>query len=163
VQLRQYSLLLTWKSEVGWTSQKQKAVALSTAEAEYIAESEAVREAVWLRNVLSDLGFPQKEVTSIYQDNTTAMAWSHDEAYSKRGKRIDVRYHYTMDRVKIGNERVQFTGTRDMVADIMTKPLNGEELRAREIGCNCVNRCRRRSEECVEHSSVSPPIGHSMI
>jgi hypothetical protein len=34
-----------------------------------------------------------------------------------------------MDQVTIGNVRVQFTGTRDMVADIMTKPLNGEELR----------------------------------
>jgi hypothetical protein len=34
-----------------------------------------------------------------------------------------------MDQVKIGNVRVQFTGTRYIVADIMTKPLNGEELR----------------------------------
>jgi hypothetical protein len=73
---------------VGWTSQKQKAVALSTAEAEYIAQSEAVRETVWLRNVLSDLGVPQKEATSIYQDNTTSIAWSHDEAYSKRGSTL---------------------------------------------------------------------------
>jgi hypothetical protein len=59
---------------VGWTSQKQKAVALSTAEAEHIAQWEAVRETVWLRNVLSDLGFPQKEATSLHQDNTTAIA-----------------------------------------------------------------------------------------
>jgi hypothetical protein len=114
---------------VGWTSQKQKAVALSATEAEYIARSEAVRETVLLRNVLSDLGLPQKEATSIYQENTTAIAWSHDAAYSKRGKHIDVRYHYKMDQVKIGNVRVQFTGRRDMVADIVTKPLNGEELR----------------------------------
>jgi hypothetical protein len=36
-------------------------------------------------------------------------------------KHIDVRYHYKMDQVKIGNVRVQFTGTRDMVAKVMTK------------------------------------------
>jgi hypothetical protein len=125
------ALMIGNNALIGWTSQKQKPVALSTAEAEYIAQSEAVRETVWLRNILSDLGFTQKEPTSVYQDNTTAIAWSHEEAYSKRGKDIDVRYHYTMDQVKVGNVRVQFTGTKDMVADVMTKPLSGEELRRR--------------------------------
>jgi hypothetical protein len=114
---------------IGWTSQKQKAVALSTAEAEYIAQSEAVRETVWLRNVFRDLGFPQREPTSVHQDNTTAIAWWQENAYSKRGRHIDVRYHYTVDQVNAGNVRVQFTGSEDMVADVMTKPLSGEELR----------------------------------
>jgi hypothetical protein len=61
-------LMISSNTVVGWASQKQKAVALSTAEAEYIAQSEAARETVRLQNVLSDLLFPQREETSFYQD-----------------------------------------------------------------------------------------------
>jgi hypothetical protein len=54
---------------VSWSSKKQTATALSTAEAEYIALSHAVRESIWLKNMFWDLGFVQLSPTIIYEDN----------------------------------------------------------------------------------------------
>src|SRR5271154_1077835 len=54
---------------VSWSSKKQPTVALSTTEAEYMAASAATKEAIWLRILLEDLGFPQTEATTIRADN----------------------------------------------------------------------------------------------
>ena len=54
---------------VSWFSKKQSSVALSTAEAEYIAAWAASKEAVWLRKLLADLSGHQVDVTVIFCDN----------------------------------------------------------------------------------------------
>ncbi len=59
-----------------WRSKKQTSVALSTAEAEYIALSGATQEAMWLRQLISELN--HLEVTVIYEDNQSAISMSHN-------------------------------------------------------------------------------------
>jgi hypothetical protein len=58
---------------VHWTSKKQGGVALSTAEAEYVAASSCAQDVIWLRGVLCDLNYQQREPTAIFEDNTAAI------------------------------------------------------------------------------------------
>jgi hypothetical protein len=61
---------------VHWTSKTQGCVALSTAEAEYVTASSCAQDVIWLRGVLGDLNYQQREPTVIFEDNTAAIKWS---------------------------------------------------------------------------------------
>ena len=71
-----------------WKSQKEKCVALSTAETKYIALSATVQEAIWIINLLTDFGYPQKHSSTISEDNTAAIAMSRNFEYHGRAKYI---------------------------------------------------------------------------
>ena len=80
---------------VVWISVKQSSIADSTMEAEYIAASEAAKEAVWLKNFLSDMEVVpnmDKPIT-LYCDNSGAVANSREPRSHKRGKHIERKYH----------------------------------------------------------------------
>jgi Reverse transcriptase (RNA-dependent DNA polymerase) len=61
---------------VHWTSNRQGCVALSAAEAEYVAASSCAQDVIWLPCVLCDLKYQQREPTVIFEDNTAAIKWS---------------------------------------------------------------------------------------
>ena len=61
---------------VSWKSKRRTVVALSLAEAEFVAASSLVQEVIYTRRLLEKLGFPQAEPTVIYEDNRTCIAWS---------------------------------------------------------------------------------------
>jgi 2-polyprenyl-3-methyl-5-hydroxy-6-metoxy-1,4-benzoquinol methylase len=105
--------LLGGNAVIDRISQKQKAVGLSTSEAEYISQSEAVQETMWLRKALHELELGQKEPTTVFQDNSAAIAWSEEDAYTKRSKQIDVRYYFSAEQVRHGNVTAKFVGTKD--------------------------------------------------
>ena len=108
---------------VSWCSRTQRSTSLSTAEAEYIAAADAAREAIWLRQFLSELGFPQ-ESTIIYEDNQAAIALATDHGVSRRTKHIDVRHHFLRDCVTTGKLVLCYLSSKEMVADILTKAVN---------------------------------------
>jgi hypothetical protein len=108
---------------VSWQSRQQRTVALSSTEAEYIALSDAVREAQFLRQLLLELGYPQAGPTPIYQDNQACIAMAKNDSFSKRTKHIDVRHQFVQDAVKEGLVRIEYMHTSQMPADCLTKPL----------------------------------------
>ena len=121
-------------------SKKQQTVALSTAEAEYLALSMAVQEAIWLQSLLHELGVHKvKSSALIMQDNQSTVAIAtNPEAYD-RTKRIDIRHHFVRDCVDSGLIQLQYCPSKQMVADILTKPLTQvrfEELRAKLGVCS---------------------------
>ena len=69
---------------VSWKSHKQRCVARSTTEADYVALSECVQEAIWLRRLLSERGFQQTEQTKIYEDNRGAIELAKNPTLHKR-------------------------------------------------------------------------------
>ena len=71
---------------VCWRSKKQPCIALSTAEAEYIALSAAVQEALWMEQLLIDLNVNIKTPMTIYEDNKVAISMSKKSAVSRKGK-----------------------------------------------------------------------------
>ena len=85
---------------VTWKSRKQSCVALSTAEAEYIALSSATQESVWLRNLTSELGSPAETPTTIYEDNQSAIAMTKNPQFHGRAKHIDIKYHFIRENVE---------------------------------------------------------------
>ncbi|KAL5824888.1 hypothetical protein ACOSQ3_020951 [Xanthoceras sorbifolium] len=77
-----------------WTSKKQPIVALSSCEAEYVAVSFIVCEAIWLRNLLAGLNHTQEGSTMIYVDNKSAIELSKNPIQHGRSKHIDTRFHF---------------------------------------------------------------------
>ena len=68
-------------------------MALSTTEAEYMAITEAVKEAIWLHGLLKDLGVSQKQL-DVYSDSHSANHFSKNQVFYSQTKHIDVRYHF---------------------------------------------------------------------
>ena len=110
-------------SAITWYSRKQSVTAMSTMEAEYIALSEAAREARWLRNLFSELGFAQKLPTKIWGDNEGSIAISKNPQFHKRAKHIGVQFHSVKEQVKEGKIIVESCRTQHQTADVLTKAL----------------------------------------
>ena len=76
-----------------WSSRQQRCVSLSTAEAEYVALSEAGRDVLWLRQLLSELGSSPPKPTRLLEDNKSAIKWTEDSHAWSRSRHIDCSYH----------------------------------------------------------------------
>jgi len=108
-----------------WRSVKQKCIADSTMEAEYVAASEAAKEAVWFRNFLLDLDVVPNLPRSltVYCDNTGAVANSKEPRDHKAAKHIERKYHLIRGIVKRGDIVVAHISSEDNRADPFTKSL----------------------------------------
>ena len=87
---------------VSWMSRKQDTVALSSAEAEYVAACEVSREAIWLRKLLSDLFEGPIDPTVIHCDNTSCIRFCEDTMFHGKTNHINNKYHYIQELVKNG-------------------------------------------------------------
>ena len=108
---------------ISWASKKQPVVALSTTEAEYVAETTAACQAVCLRRVLKDLCHEQENGTTIYCDNSSVIALSKNSVFHKRTKHIDTKFHFIRELVNNGEIVWKHCRTEDQLADIWKKPL----------------------------------------
>eukprot|EP00253_Pinus_taeda_P004926 PITA_04926 len=109
---------------ISWASKKQPIVALSTAEAKYVAATATTCQAVWMRRMLRSLGQEQAKATVIFCDNSSATALSKNPVFHKRTKHIDTRFHYIRELVTNIEITLQHCRTQEQVADILTKPLD---------------------------------------
>jgi hypothetical protein len=98
-------------------------IALSTAEAEYAALTQAAKEAIWLQNLLKDLGMSKHVPRVINVDNQGVIALAENPIRHARTKHLDVQLQFVRDHVKRSTIRLQYCPTEDMLADIMTKAL----------------------------------------
>eukprot|EP00873_Tetraselmis_striata_P038072 jgi/Tetstr1/458336/TSEL_004301.t1 len=108
---------------VSWKSQLQATVALSTAEAEYMALCAAVCEALFLRELLRELCCAQSEATVIFEDNQSCIALTSNPMTNGRSKHIAIKYHFTREKVLSGEVAIEYCPTAQMVADALTKAL----------------------------------------
>ena len=109
---------------------------MSTCEAEYIAAAEAAKEAVWLKNMINDLGLPGIHVDKVplFIDNNSALKTTRNPEFHARMKHIAVRHHFIRERVEAGDIDTIRVATKDNLADIFTKGLlrpTFEDLRDR--------------------------------
>jgi hypothetical protein len=108
---------------ITWKSQKQKIVAQSSAEAEYVALAEAAKEAIWLRKFQTNFKMETNYPIVIYEDNQSAIQIANNPIHSNRTKHIEVQYHATREYVKNNQIKLKYLQTNDMIADAMTKSL----------------------------------------
>ncbi|XP_071695682.1 secreted RxLR effector protein 161-like [Rutidosis leptorrhynchoides] len=123
---------------ITWKSSKQKVVAQSTTEAEYIAASEATQEAAWMKKFITDLRvMPSiEDPIEIFCDNNGAIAQAKEPRSHHSTKRILRRFHYIRHIVKNGDVCISKVHTDQNLADPFTKALaqSKYEGHARSIG-----------------------------
>ena len=106
---------------VAWRTQKQKSVALSTTEAEFMALSEGLKLVLWLRSLLGELDCKQMDPTVIKEDNQGAVTWGQEGV--RHAKHVFIRKNFVKENVDKGSIRLEYCETKKMTADILTKPL----------------------------------------
>lgn len=110
-------------SPITWQSAKQKVVAMSSCEAEYIAAAIAARQGVWLVRLLFDLVRVEPGAPRLKVDNQSAIALIKNPVFHDRSKHIETKYHYIRDCVDRGRIAVEKVSTERQLADILTKAL----------------------------------------
>lgn len=113
---------------VSWCSRKQSTVSLSTTEAEYVAASEATKEATWLKLLAAELLPHQKGPILLNIDNQSAIKLVKNPEMHKRTKHIDIKYHFIRQKLEENTISVAYISTGDQIADIFTKPLHGDRF-----------------------------------
>ena len=108
---------------VSWASKKQVSVALSSAEAEIVAASEASKEALALRMFLADLGVHDGKPTSLASDNQAAIATAYNPEHHSRMKHVERRHFFVRECVENLQIVVPYVPTCDNLADFFTKAL----------------------------------------
>ncbi|KAJ1274520.1 hypothetical protein BS78_05G068600 [Paspalum vaginatum] len=108
---------------ITWQSSKQKVVALSSCEAEYIAAAQGACQGVWLARLLKDLIGSESGAPMLKVDNKSAIDLSKNPVHHDRSKHIDIKYHYIRECVDGGKIVIDQISTKDQLADILTKPL----------------------------------------
>ncbi|KAJ9539488.1 hypothetical protein OSB04_032221 [Centaurea solstitialis] len=110
---------------ISWKCSKQDTIADSTTEAEYIATSDAAKEAVWLRNFLSGLRVVAciSRPIDIFCDNSGAVAQAKEPREHHKSRHVLRKYHLTREIIGRGDVRICKISTDDNVADPLTKPL----------------------------------------
>jgi hypothetical protein len=126
---------------VAWTCRRQRTIALSSSEAEYMALGDAVQEALYLRQLLDDMGFKQSGPTLLFEDNQGCIFMANKDAHSKRTKHIDIRFKFVQEAVQEQTVSVRYLHSKMMPADCLTKPLSRDRLsvcRSRIMHCPSV-------------------------
>ncbi|KAH7429742.1 hypothetical protein KP509_09G063700 [Ceratopteris richardii] len=113
---------------ISWRSRLQECTTVSTTEAEYVAASEACKEALWLSRLACDMGLPQ-HVRHLLSDSQSAIALAKNPVYHAKTKHIEVRYHFIRDCLATESIILEKVHTRDNAADVLTKALPKDSFR----------------------------------
>ncbi|WVZ95085.1 LOW QUALITY PROTEIN: hypothetical protein U9M48_040890 [Paspalum notatum var. saurae] len=116
------------KCPISWQSQKQRIVALSTCEAEYIAAATACCQGVWLRRLLQEITGEDHRAPVLRMNNKSAIELAKNPVLHDRSKHIDIRFHFIRDCVNGGRIVLGHVETGQQLADILTKPLGQKRL-----------------------------------
>src|SRR3954471_5075587 len=127
---------------VSWKSSKQETLADSITEDEYLAASEASKEGVWIRDLISLLGVVPDSANplDLYCDNSGTITQAREPRHHQKSKPIERRYHLIRKFVDDGNINVCKVHTDANVADPLTKPLPmaKHEAHKRAMGLRCL-------------------------
>ena len=123
-----------------WCSKLQTEIALSAAEAEYIAMSHALRETIPIQNLIKEISHifhmpaPMTDFCiTLHKDNLLAIAMAESLKFTPRTKHIAIKYHHFCSRVhtssnKSGDNKLKYNSTKKQIADIFTKPVDSDGL-----------------------------------
>lgn len=115
-------------SPIVWKTAKQRTVALSSCESEYVAITQCIQELIFLQNLFRSIQvncFP----AMIYTDSQSAMALANNAVVSNRSKHIDIKFHFIRGFLNNKNGVLKYVKTSDNIADIFTKDLHGQKFK----------------------------------
>lgn len=108
---------------VSWSSKRQATVALSSCESELMAETQAAKEAVWLKKFLSEILYQDQVAVVIHCDNQGAIALAKNDQFHARTKHIDIREKWVREAVAAKDITLEYISTDLQLADGLTKAL----------------------------------------
>jgi hypothetical protein len=116
---------------ISWRSKLQDCTATGTTEAEYVAASDAAKEALWLgRLARTFLQCNSKWIPTVFSDNQGALALAENPIHHNASKHIEVRYHFVRDCATKEMLSLEKVSTTDNVADVMTRSLSTDRFRS---------------------------------
>lgn len=107
---------------ISWKASLQSVIALFTIEAGYITLIEGLKEAMWLKGILAELGM-EHEVLSLHCDNQSAIHLTKHHVYHERCEHIDLKFHFVRDVTSKGYIKMEKISTHDNPIDMFTKAL----------------------------------------
>jgi hypothetical protein len=111
---------------VTWRSKKQKVVALSSAEAEFRGMSKGLCELLWLKRLLTEIGFEPKTEMKLFCDNKAAIEISHNPVQHDRTKHIEVDRHFIKQNLEEKIIKFPFVRSEDQLANMLTKAISSK-------------------------------------
>ncbi|GKD04638.1 retrovirus-related pol polyprotein from transposon TNT 1-94 [Tanacetum coccineum] len=112
---------------VSWSSKRQKSIAISSTEVEYIAMSGCCAQILWMRSQLTDYGLGFNKIP-MYCDNKSAIALSCNNVQHSMSNHINIRFHFIKEHVENGVIKLYFFNTEYQLEDIFTKALTRERI-----------------------------------
>eukprot|EP00253_Pinus_taeda_P023871 PITA_23871 len=112
-----------------WSSKKQAAIALSSAEAEYRGAVNATIKAIWLQHFLSELGISVHHPTVIWCDNQSTLKFCRDPVQQQHTKHIEIHMRFIRELIHDGVIDPQFCPSSEHIADIFTKTFTEQKFR----------------------------------
>ena len=115
---------------IAWNSRLQKTVALSSCEAEYMALREAVKEQLYIGQVLKELPIsqPKPAWNQLYGDNQSSIEIARNPKHHARTKHMDIHHHFVRDHVQNGITKLDYIPTEQQLADPLTKAVDRSKL-----------------------------------
>ena len=141
----------------GAKSKKQKIQARSSSEAELYALDDVLAQLQWGVNLMNEIGYRQDPVP-LFQDNKSTIVMAEKgDGLDGRSKHIKARYFYVKHLIDRGVLKVVYLPTKEMVPDVLTKPMSGQDFRkfrAMILGEEPVHFGGRVLVVCGEHRRI---------
>jgi len=117
-----------------WSSKRQPTIALLTTKAEYMATTQATKEAIWMTKLMKELGYmKEKKAMVIRCDNQGVISLTKNPMQNARIKHIDVQHRFVREPVENDEVTFEYCSTEDMVANVPTKDSH------KKVNILCVN------------------------
>ena len=125
---------------IAWSSKRQRRCAVSSCDAEYLGLGDASRTIIGLRDFLDKLHIPQLGPTILEGDNQGANALAHNPEHHQRSRHVRLAEHLVREHVAQGLVDIQYLPTKEMLADMLTKPLAASKFLAfrDQLGLSCM-------------------------
>ena len=110
------------KLSVSWFSSTHKIIALSTTEAEYVALGDGVKEALFVKGVLSfTIPSISENCIKVFVDNDGAISLANSPLSSEKTKHIDVRFHFIRELTRSKTISVEYVPTKEQCAEFLRR------------------------------------------
>ncbi|XP_066590602.1 uncharacterized protein [Prorops nasuta] len=113
---------------ISWCLQRQRAVALSTTESEFVAAAQTIKHLIWLDRLFIEILKHRKGEIKVFMDNQSAIRLLKNPEFHNKSKHIDIKYCFARDKYEEGFFELIYTPTKEQIADILTKPLAREQF-----------------------------------
>jgi len=111
-----------------WGSKKHLVVDSSVGEAKYRVVAQGVTEILWLKSLLSELGYPCTQTLVLWCDNLVTKSMVENPIFHSRTKHIEIDVHFVREKVENGDVDIRYVPTLHQVADIFTKGLSRDRF-----------------------------------